>query len=117
MKEGALRFAALADAPVRVAAFSAVGVHRLPTWDSRCVPEPGVRMTLSNEVEILPGSLGAASDLQRALRKEFTGSSPQLTAGALAGRCWVRACSGPYYFGRITFGSVAPPDGVPSGKS
>jgi lysophospholipid acyltransferase (LPLAT)-like uncharacterized protein len=111
VKKGALHFAATSGVPVRAVTFSAVGMHRLPTWDSRCVPEPGVRITMSNEREILPGKLDSTSDLQRALQNESTESSPQFTASALAGRCWVRACSGPYYFGHITWGSITPADG------
>ena len=109
-KRGALLFAGLAGVSLRALTFSAVGVHRLPTWDDRCVPESGLRLTMSNESEILPGTCDARHNLERVLRLQSLTSSPQLSARALAGRCWVRACAGPHFFGRATFPGISQPE-------
>jgi len=101
-KRGALHFAAAAGIPVRAALFSVTCGHRLPTWDGRIVPEPGLRITMSNASPIDPKESGAVSLLQQQLDSEPIEARPRYTASVLAWRCWVRACTGPYYWGRIT---------------
>jgi lysophospholipid acyltransferase (LPLAT)-like uncharacterized protein len=102
VKRGALHFAAVAGIPLRGALFSATSSHRLPTWDGRTVPEPGLRLIMSNTSPIDLEQSDAVSRLQRHLDCESMDAKPRHTASVLAWRCWARACIGPYYWGRIT---------------